>query len=186
MKLERYITSDYLRSQKWLHSLPKGYGGNGDKWAPAVSSMIVKYNCNTTLDYGCGQGTLKKAVDKNRIENSQIFEYDPAIEGKDLIEKYATFDLVVCTDVLEHIEPDRLGVVIDHILSLSNKLVFLVIATRPSNKWLPDGRNAHLNIQPPSWWYERLLHPSFEDLEAPKSPIEQKSRELVVLMKRIS
>lgn len=171
--------------QQHLHSIPKGYGGNGDKWADAVMKLALLYNCNTILDYGCGQGNLGKAIQEKKLSNVTFTDYDPAIIGKDQIEKYKKFDLIVCTDVLEHIEPDKLGIVIDHIFRLSNKLVFLVIATRPSNKWLLDNRNAHLIIEPGTWWMERLLHPNFEELEAPKSPLEKKSREVVLLFRRI-
>lgn len=185
MKLERYITPEYLEKQKWLHSRPKGYGGGGAKWADAVVKMALLYQCNTILDYGCGQGKLAEAVNERMLENVTFTEYDPAIEGKDKILKYATFDLVTCTDVLEHIEPDRLAVVIDHLFKLTKKLLFLVIATRPSNKYFSDGRNVHLTIQPENWWRERLLHHNFDELEAPKSPLEKKSRELVMLLRRI-
>lgn len=185
MKLERYISPEYLRMQQHLHSIPKGYGGNGDKWTDAVADMIRENECKSILDYGCGQGTLAKALLKKSDLLVDIHEYDPAIRGKDQIEKYKKFDLIVCTDVLEHIEPDKLGIVIDHIFRLSNKLVFLVIATRPSNKWLLDNRNAHLIIEPGTWWMERLLHPNFEEIEAPKSPLEKKSREVVLLFRRI-
>lgn len=182
MKLERYITYDYLKEQKRLHDLPKGYGGGGGKWAEAVEQIAKEHDCKTILDYGCGQGKLGRQLKNNGFD---VTDYDPAIRGKDFIGKYNTFDIVTCTDVLEHIEPDRLPIVIDHIYSLSNVLVFLVIAQRPSNKWLLDGRNAHLTIQPTSWWLERLLHPRWEEIEPPKSPLEQKSRELVVLLKRV-
>lgn len=184
MKLERYITPEYRESQRKLHQRPKGYGGSGDKWADAVADICHSFGCESLLDYGCGQGTLAKALLQKSDLLIDIHEYDPAVDGKTTIEKYATFDLVVCTDVLEHIEPDRLAVVIDHIFRLSKKLVFLVIATRPSNKFFPDGRNVHLIIQPDNWWLERLLHPYFEQIEAPKSPLKQKSRELVVLLQR--
>lgn len=188
MKLERYITPAYLESQKWLHQRPKGYGGNGDKWADAVLNLAIENGCQSILDYGCGQGTLKIALEQKGWGDEgagTITEYDPAIDGKDSIEKYAKFDLVVCTDVLEHIEPDRLAVVIDHLFRLSKKLLFLVIATRPSNKFFADGRNVHLTIQPENWWRERLLHPLFDELPAPKSPLTQKSRELVILFERL-
>lgn len=183
MKLERYISPAYLESQKWLHERPKGYGGGGAKWAEAVAALADMHACASVLDYGCGQGTLGEAL-RARLSGAVIVDYDPAIPGKDSIEKHKTFDLVVCTDVLEHIESDRLGVVIDHLFKLSAKLVFVVIATRPSNKFFPDGRNVHLTIEPASWWRERVAHPSFEELEAPKSPLEQTTREYVVLMKR--
>ena len=182
MKLERYITQPYLESQRLLHARPEGYGGRGDKWADVVAGLMVDHNCPLVLDYGCGQGTLASAIRAKSL--GEVSEYDPAIPGKDNIEKWKTFDLVVCTDVLEHVEPDRLPVVIDHLFKLTKKILFLVIATRPSNKFFPDGRNVHLTIQPASWWRERLDHPSFEEIESPKSPLSQISRELVVVLVR--
>lgn len=180
MKLERYISPKYLESQKELHARPKGYGGGGHHWADQVADLADRYSCASILDYGCGQGTLGKVLRK-RVAGAEVVDYDPAIPGKDSIEKYRTFDLVVCTDVLEHIEPDRLGVVIDHLFRLSNKLLFLVIATRPSNKFFKDGKNVHLIIEPASWWRERLMHPSFREIDAPKSKLDQPSREFVSL-----
>lgn len=185
MKLERFITPANLEAQRLLHSAPKGYGGRGDKWADTVAAMAFVGNCMTVLDYGCGQGTLKVALDEMQIEGLEVTDYDPAIEGKDSIEKHKTFDLVVCTDVLEHVEPDRLAVVIDHIQSLADKLVFLVIATRPSNKFFQDGRNVHLIIEPAVWWKPRIENPAFEFLKAPKSPMDVPSREYVALMRRL-
>lgn len=185
MKLERYITPAYLESQRWLHQRPKGYGGGGFNWSEQVASLIRSHDCKSMIDYGCGQGTLAKALLEKDLQ-CEIYEYDPAINGKTNIEKHKTFDLVVCTDVLEHIEPDRLRVVIEHLFRLSNKLVFLVIATRPSNKYFPDGRNVHLTIEPENWWRERLLHPAFDELPAPKSTLGQKARELVVLFERLT
>jgi len=35
-------------------------------------------------------------------------------------------------------------------------MAFLVIATRPAAKKLADGRNAHLIVEPASWWLPRL------------------------------
>lgn len=183
MKLERYISPEYLVAQKMLHASPKGYGGRGDKWTLAVRNLAFAHGCSSILDYGCGQGSLGVAL---RQIGFDITDYDPAIPGKDAIEKYKTFDLVVCTDVLEHIEPDRLAVVIDHLFRLTNKVLFLVIATRPSNKFFPDGRNVHLIIEPASWWRERLNHPAFEEVKAPESPMDQTSRELVALFMRKS
>lgn len=186
MKLERYITPANLEAQRLLHSSPKGYGGRGDKWAETVDYLAFVHGCETVLDYGCGQGTLKIALDEITQERLDVTEYDPAIEGKDSIEKHKTFDLVVCTDVLEHVEPDRLAVVIDHIQSLADKLVFLVIATRPSNKFFQDGRNVHLIIEPAEWWKPRIANPAFEFLEAPKSPMDKPSREYVALLRRVN
>ncbi len=83
-----------------------------------------------------------------------VREYDPGIIGKDALPKPA--DLVIATDVLEHIEPELLGNVLEHIRSLARLGVFLNIATSPAREILPDGRNAHLIIRPPAWWREEL------------------------------
>jgi hypothetical protein len=64
--------------------------------------------------------------------------------------------MVVCTDVLEHIEPEHLDAVLRHVCSLAKKAVFLQIATRPAKKCLPDGRNAHLTVQSAEWWLAKI------------------------------
>jgi 2-polyprenyl-3-methyl-5-hydroxy-6-metoxy-1,4-benzoquinol methylase len=61
-------------------------------------------------------------------------------------------DIVACTDVLEHIEPDCLDDVLKDIRRCTKKVAFLLIATRPAIKVLADGRNAHLIQQPYTWW----------------------------------
>jgi 2-polyprenyl-3-methyl-5-hydroxy-6-metoxy-1,4-benzoquinol methylase len=101
------------------------------------------------LDYGCGKGNLAVAM-----PDLAIREYDPAIAGKDGEPEPA--DLVICTDVLEHIEPNYLDDVLDHIRSVTAKFAFLNIATRPAVKTLPDGRNTHLIIRPQDWWRSRI------------------------------
>jgi hypothetical protein len=65
--------------------------------------------------------------------------------------------LLACTDVLEHIEPDRLDAVLRHQFNVAELGAFFTIATRPANKVLPDGRNAHLIQELPSWWVQKLL-----------------------------
>jgi hypothetical protein len=83
-----------------------------------------------------------------------VFEYDPGIPGKDHLPKPA--DLVVCTDVLEHIEPELLDGVLRHLYLLAGRGAYLVIATRLARELLPDGRNAHLIVQEPPWWLAKL------------------------------
>jgi len=58
--------------------------------------------------------------------------------------------------VLEHVEPDLLDNVLAHISSLTRHYAFLNIATVAALKTLPDGRNAHLIVEPPEWWRARL------------------------------
>lgn len=129
---------------KALHASRGSYGKSGKRWASKVRYM----RGSTVLDYGCGKGTLKETL------GWDIDEYDPAIPGKDA--EPEVHDCVVCTDVLEHIEPECLDDVLAHIVSLMRLSGLLVVATRPAKKSLPDGRNAHLIIQPWYWWEEKI------------------------------
>ena len=152
------MTSEYLELQRQMH-VPENYGISGHKHAKTVhglaSQLVQKYGSVSVLDYGCGQSTLKRALDGFRpIENMDWREYDPSIAGKDLEPEPA--DLVVCSDVLEHIEPDCLVNVLDHIESLAKKLAFFWIDTEEAIKVLPDGRNAHICLHPPDWWFRKI------------------------------
>jgi hypothetical protein len=45
-----------------------------------------------------------------------------------------------------------------------------VIAVRPSNKTLSDGRNAHLILEPSDWWLRQLQSSGFAlEPDEPKS-----------------
>lgn len=137
-----------LISDEWrdlnasLHRGNDAFGGRGHKWSRRVADIADRFDCSSVLDYGCGKATLNVDLDVRR--------YDPAVRQFSALPKPA--DLVVCTDVLEHIEPDHLGDVLDHLHSLTAKAAFLVVGTRPSDKTMPDGRNAHLIIEPMDWW----------------------------------
>jgi hypothetical protein len=65
--------------------------------------------------------------------------------------------MVICTDVLEHVEPSYLDEVLRNIADKTNKLAYFVICCRPAGQNLPDGRNAHLIVQPHEWWEKKLL-----------------------------
>jgi len=138
------ISEAYREMNESLHTLRPTYGASGHRWAERIAEL----DYTDILDYGCGKGTLGKAL------GFSIKEYDPAIKGKDSEPDPAA--LVVCTDVLEHIEPEHLDAVLAHIKSLTKERAFLVVATRPANKTLPDGRNAHLIIEPLSWWMRQI------------------------------
>ncbi len=147
------ISPNYVEEQKILHAAPRGYGGRGEKWAGVVMQIALKYDAHSILDYGCGQGSLARVLRTQEL-GWRIDEYDPAIPGKDSLPLFA--DMVNVTDVLEHIEPDRLAEVLAHIRSLARKVVFAVISTKGSNKQLTDGRNAHIIIKPGPWWKEQI------------------------------
>ena len=64
--------------------------------------------------------------------------------------------MLVCLDVLEHIEPELLDSVLDDMKSLMLEIGFFSVHTGPAKKFLSDGRNAHLIQEPPSWWLPKI------------------------------
>ena len=138
------ISDEYRAININFHELKRNFGAGGRKW----SELVRPYEGQSILDYGCGKGTLKKAL------GFDIAEYDPAIVGKDALPEPA--DVVVCLDVLEHIEPENLDDVLTHIHSLMRRRGIFVISCRKAKKVLPDGRNAHLIVNEWGWWKGKL------------------------------
>lgn len=142
------ITPEYKDLNRRLHEERPDYGTSGSKYAPTVLKLCEGLKTTSVLDYGCGKGTLANNIP------FPIWEYDPCVPGKD--EQPRAADIVVCTDVLEHVEPSRLTDVLGNIASLTKKVAYFVVATRPAKKTLPDGRNAHLIQKPAVWWRDTL------------------------------
>lgn len=142
------FSNTYIELNKQLHSENNTYGTSGRKWAREVTNLTKQHNTQNVLDYGCGKSTLQKAL------TFDISQYDPAIE--EFSAEPSPHDIVVCTDVLEHIEPDCIDAVLDHIQSLTKVVALLTVATRPAVKTLPDGRNAHLIVEPKTWWMPKI------------------------------
>jgi hypothetical protein len=142
------ISASYAELNARLHKENIAYGVGGGKHAPIVKKLCESLKTTSVLDYGCGKGYLAKALD------FPIWEYDPAIEGKNADPRPA--DLVIATDVLEHIEPDRLDFVLADLRRVVRKVGYFTIHTKAAMKFLADGRNAHLIQEGADWWRERL------------------------------
>lgn len=147
------ISDEYRRLNTELHARHGGYGSKGKAWADRLCDYADKWDIVSILDYGCGKGSLKPALN-SLLPVLDIREYDPAVPGKDLPPEPA--DLVVCTDVLEHVEPECLDDVLADLVRLGNKAVLVAVACRPGKRVLEDGRPDHLIVQPPKWWMKRL------------------------------
>lgn len=142
------ISPAYANLNKKLHQDNEAYGTSGIQYAQDVMNLCFQYSTQDVLDYGCGKSTLA-----NNLPFT-IQQYDPCVER--FSAKPWPADILVCTDVLEHIEPDCINDVIAHIGALTKKVAFLLVANGPALKTLEDGRNAHLIQENPRWWLEKL------------------------------
>jgi hypothetical protein len=142
------ISPEYVALNAQLHEQSMVYGVGGAKHAPTVLKLVDSIKPKSVLDYGCGKGLLAKELP------FPIWEYDPAIPLK--AEPPRPAELVICTDVLEHIEPDKLQAVLMDLHRVTRKVGYFVIHTGPANKTLPDGRNTHLIQKGEAWWRKNL------------------------------
>lgn len=142
------ISKEYIALNEKLHADKREYGTSGANYLDDVVSLTRRFKTTDILDYGCGKGTLQQNLP------FAIKQYDPAI--KKHAEMPLPSDIVICTDVLEHIEPECINDVLSHISSLVKKVGYLSAETKPAVKFLADGRNAHLIVEPAIWWINKI------------------------------
>lgn len=124
-----------------------------------IFNLIKENNISTILDYGCGKAKFHPILFNNpKVPGSPmgitIIPYDPAV-AKFSNKPTGQYDLVICIDVMEHIQEDKVDEVLKDLFSYSDK-VFLTITCYPAMQVLPNGNNAHYTIKEPDWWKEKL------------------------------
>ena len=149
--MEKYFSEDYLKQLQGLHQ-KKSFGDRPDY--SKFKKWIDRCNPQSIIDYGCGKGNL---VDALQQEYNYVEGYDPAVEQFRQL-KRTSYDYLISTDVLEHIEYEYIDSVLQHMNSLFSKGAYIIIATTPARNFLPDGRNAHLIQEEPDWWKEKITN----------------------------
>lgn len=142
------ITEDYREQNRLLHEKDATFGVGARKKVDLIKALEAKYNTRDILDYGCGKMDLQNAL------GYEIQNYDPCVAGCEGEPRPAR--LLVSLDVLEHIEPDLLDNVLQHMKGLMLEAGLLIIAPRLSSAILPNGKNAHRIVQEKPWWVERV------------------------------
>lgn len=146
------ISPEYQAQQQQMHETYE-YGIASKKYAPLVTEIINRLEVGHLLDYGCGRhmNLLKSIKPKQALKYQG---YDPG--WPELAGAPIPAEMVACIDVLEHIEPDMLDNVLDHLAQLTEIVCILTVHCGPASKVLPDGRNAHLIQEPMEWWLPKL------------------------------
>lgn len=150
--MNKLLSEEYRRVLEIEHSRSE-WGVTGWGHAPAVHKIMQAQGLTTLLDYGSGFGRLGHWFAKN-AGHIDLREYEPGIPKRAGAPQAA--QMVACIDVMEHVEPDCVEAVLDHIQSLAQHRVYFNISLRLAGRKLSDGRNAHLTIQPLEWWCDHL------------------------------
>lgn len=171
VNLPKLISDEMRDLNEQLHRERPDYGIGGAKHMSQILKICQALQTPSVLDYGCGKGTLARAMP------FPIWEYDPAIPEKSELPRPA--DIVVCTDVLEHIEPELLRAVLEDLRRCTKLVGYFAIHTGPAKKTYADGRNTHLIQKDAGWWASKLedyfeigkvfgQHPEYIFLVGPK------------------
>jgi len=154
MSDDKLISEDYRKQYEAVHHSNARYGKGAHRWAGIVRHLVREHGLRDVLDYGCGKQALKASLPELDVRG-----YDPAFS--ELAHRPEPADLLFCCDVLEHIEPEFLGSVLDELVRLTRSHGFILVSTRLANQILPDGRNAHVNVMSgPAW--TRLIAERFD------------------------
>ncbi|MEM8937362.1 MAG: methyltransferase domain-containing protein [Pseudomonadota bacterium] len=156
------LISDDYRETLLRHRQVTEWGPGRPEHFELVDKHLIKpHRVRSIIDYGCGEGGLVRELDK---QNFEVIGYDPGVPRfSNQPAKQA--EGLVSFDVLEHIEPDYLGDVLEHIGDLFTVAAYLVIHLGPALHRLPDGRNAHLIQKPAEWWVDALNNCELEVAE---------------------
>lgn len=128
------------------------YGTSSVKYVRFLKPWIALRRPATILDYGCGQSILLESLDLG--PDVALLRYDPAIAEYSR-PPTAPCDLLLCIDVLEHIEERDVDAALREMHAWSKEAI-IVVDTVPAKHRLPDGRNAHVTLRPHAWWQARI------------------------------
>lgn len=146
-----HISEASRAANREMHETKALYGTSGSQWRDYVLETIAEEKFATVLDFGCGKGLLASDLAAHGIT---VAEYDPAIPGKD--QRPEPAELVICTDVFEHVEPEHLDGFFRELDRVTTRKLIWDVSLIESMKHMPDGSNAHRIIKPADWWVEQL------------------------------
>lgn len=136
---------------------PNYFGGYSIMECAFEIGTLIKFsNISTAIDYGCGKARAWEEYKLRQLWKLRDVQlYDPGVVEY-AVKPLAARDLVICTDVMEHVPEHLVDEVLVDICRLANKAVFLNISTRPASKLLVDGSNAHATVKPAAWWQTKI------------------------------
>jgi SAM-dependent methyltransferase len=121
------------------------------------------------IDFGCGTGRGARRINELTGCDMLLLDFtsnsvDPDIQGMDwytFLQRDLTKPLDVhskygfCTDVMEHIPPERVDAVINNVMAAADQ-VFFQISLIDDLCGAMIGQPLHLSVHPHAWWLEKF------------------------------
>jgi hypothetical protein len=154
---------DYGAIYSQMHRKRKHFTGRSIfSGLPLIVELVKQTQPRRILDYGCGKGIqYSEHCVHDGWGGLMPVLYDVGV--KEFAQKpTGAFDGLICTDVMEHIDPPDVNAILSDIFSYlpprddgGESFAFFWISCRPAKrKTLPDGRGVHLTVRHGDWWDE--------------------------------
>jgi len=148
-----------------------GFTAQGIKYVDYMTSQL---NFTTVLDAGCGYGHALKEFNRRgfKCDGAEASKWLLENDLKELREKGIVFeatvnrlpfddnsyDLVFCTDVLEHVIEFDINDAIKELSRVAKRYVFITVALRPSYRVGNPQKEQwyHVTVKPFKWWQEKF------------------------------
>lgn len=127
--------------------------------ADSIGKMVRMTRAKTLLDFGCGRADAYRSPHKVwhqwGLARADVTLYDPAF-NRDNVLPTGKFDIVVCSDVLEHIPEEEVDAFIDRLAGYARHGLWASVCCRPAKKKFADGTNLHVTVRPYDWWWQKI------------------------------
>lgn len=148
------ISENYKKQLQSIHE--SSPFGKRSKLPKHLDKFIDKIRPASILDFGCGKGRLIDRLLED-YPHISVSGYDPGNKKFDKPLDDVFVDLLISSDVLEHVEPEHIDQTLQY-LSTKSKYIYHLIALSPAKLILPDGRNAHLILESKDWWRAKFVN----------------------------
>ncbi len=132
-----------------------------------LMDSILKVGYKRVLDVGCGLGQGVASMRNNGIEaygidisdkikqfweEGNIGQFCQTACADKIPFPDNHFDLVVCTEVMEHIPEEEVRTVLKEIKRVGTHFFFTIAMSRALHKMPHDGSEPHICVKSPAWW----------------------------------
>lgn len=147
------FSAEYEALLRRQHAETKWGGDQKFRHMDELLPLLRSVDARTILDYGAGRESLANHVLRDELPY-KVYSYDP---GTGKLGTHVV-DVVVCCDVLEHVEPHCLEGAIEELARLAHGAMYLVIALRQAKALMVDGSPQHLIVETSDFWLAQFRH----------------------------
>lgn len=165
--IKRDITEKEKYEEMWKHKEYREFSP-GEKVIATFFDVVKPSPGSSIIDFGCGTGRAAVLLDKYGLNVTAVDFVPNALEIQSL--KFVQADLSdlipitseygFCTDVMEHIPPDKVDQTLRNIMRASGR-VFFQISLVPDSMGLLIGHHLHLSVHTYEWWIAKFIELGF-------------------------